>query len=841
MVGKPPQRDLKSTPSHPGDPKTADASVGIAETAGEEHASTLIGEGPDEYLGKTFGKYRVTKRLGHGGMAIVYEADDLVMKRQVAIKFLSTMFLSKRSAVERFMREAQVAGRLNHPNIIAIHDVSREEHACYIVMELLSPGSAGQHLKQKGPYYWVVATRIIMDCCAGLKIAHEAGVIHRDIKPDNILFTHGGSVKLTDFGIVKTIEDDPELTASGQLVGTPLYMSPEQSTGSQNCDVRSDIYSLGATYYALLTGRPPFTGSNVLEILVNLRTTAPLDPREFVPEIPEGCVKVIKRTLSKKPERRYQSATEMMQDLEAILDNVPRRQQSIFQMEQSLPQPRLVKDAAIPAQGATLDGAQGRPATLERALDVSIPSEYRDMGSPRRMFLFSGAAALAGLAIGVGGFFALRGRSGPPRNPPAGQGSVGQTATTPSQQPGAASARTNPIKVGILHSLSGPLAVSERPLADASLLAIEELNAEGGVLGRPIEALVLDGKSEVTTDSAFTRAANRLLMEERASAVFGGFGSGGRKAIKPFFEQLGGLLFYPASYEGLEESPNIIYTGATPNQFVIPALKWFEKETPTKRVVFVGTDGLRPRAIEALVSEEISRKGWKLLESYFLVVGDFEFSAVIRRIKKNKPELIINALVGDSSVAFLKQLRDEDILRKDIPTLSFTIGEAEMAQLATVDLSGHYIARAHFPLSHPGNESGFVARFKAKYGTHRVVSETMEAAYYGVHLWAAAVKDGRSEGIHEVLSAIKQKEFDLHGVRVRVDPSNQHTWKEFELGKLGAQNQIEVVTTGREVLPPIPYPGSRTRAEWNVFLDSLYARWENNWANPHKPVHTRGK
>ena len=187
MVDKPPSRNPKSGTAPAAGHGTAEASVGGAQTGAGVAIPAQSSEPADEYLGKTFGKYQVTKRLGNGGMAVVYLADDLVMKRQVAIKFLSSMFFHKPAAIERFMREAQVAGRLNHPNIIAIHDVSREEHACYIVMELLSPGSAGQHLNHKGPYYWVVATRIIADCCAALKVAHDAGVIHRDIKPDERL------------------------------------------------------------------------------------------------------------------------------------------------------------------------------------------------------------------------------------------------------------------------------------------------------------------------------------------------------------------------------------------------------------------------------------------------------------------------------------------------------------------------------------------------------------------------------------------------------------------------------------------------------------------------------
>ncbi len=654
------------------------------------------------------------------------------------------------------------------------------------------------------------------------------------------MFTAAGAVKLTDFGIVKTLQDDPELTASGQLVGTPLYMSPEQSMSSDDVDARSDLYSLGASYYALLTGRAPFSGTSILEILVNLRTTSPVDPREYVPEIPEACVRVLKRSLSKKQERRYQSAAEMQADLEAVLDSVHRRQQSIFQLERALPQPRMSGDAPVLAQGATLDGEDIRPGTMERALAESIPGEYRDISISRRNFVIGSSLAVVGM--GALGFLALRNRRPSLSGSPAGQTPAVTGSAAVRESPAAALTGRASIKVGVLHSLSGSLAVSERPLADATLLAVEEINAAGGLLGRMIEPIVLDGKSEVTSDSAFTRAAERLLTEDKVAAVFGGFGSGGRKAIKPHFEQHGGLLFYPASYEGLEESPNIVYTGATANQFVHPAMQWFAKQADIKRIFLIGTDGLRPRAIEALIEGSLSqRKDWKLSDSHFSVIGDFEYSQVIRRIKKLRPNLILNVLVGDSSVAFLKQLRDADILRKDIPTLSFTVGEAEMAQLSSVDLSGHYVARAHFPLMLLGNESGMVARFKTKYGAHRVVSETMEASYYGVHLWAEAVRRSASPEVRAVLSAIKQKEFEIHGVRVRVDPSNQHTWKTFELGKIGAQNQIEVVDTGQQTLPPIPFPGSRTRAEWNVFLDSLYSRWDRNWANPHKLGHGHSK
>ena len=191
------------------------------------------------------GKYEVRTKLGEGATSIVYLGYDSFAKRKVAVKFLPDELVNKPDVIERFMREAQVAGGINHPNIIAVYDVGKDERGCYMVMELLHPKSASSRIKSEGPYHWLVATRIIADCAAALSIAHQNGIIHRDIKPDNILFSLTGMVKVVDFGLVKLVEDDLHLTQSGMLCGSPLYMSPEQAS-NQAMDGRTDLYSLGA-------------------------------------------------------------------------------------------------------------------------------------------------------------------------------------------------------------------------------------------------------------------------------------------------------------------------------------------------------------------------------------------------------------------------------------------------------------------------------------------------------------------------------------------------------------------------------------------------------------------
>ena len=787
----------------------------------------------DPRIGATFGKYTIIRLLGAGGMGKVYEGNDVGLKRSVAVKFLPDELLKKPDVIERFMREAQVAGRLNHPNIIAIYDVGMEERGAYMVMELLSPASASNRIKKKGAYPWVVATRIIADCCAALKVAHEAGIIHRDIKPDNILFSTNGVVKLVDFGLVKLVEDDLHLTQSGMLCGTPMYMSPEQASNKQ-MDPRSDLYSLGIAYFALLTGRAPFTAEGIPQILLaHLKDPIP-DPRTIIPGIPEPVVQVLMHATEKDREARYQSAGDMAHDLEALLTGAPLRNGSIFAMEEAAmgagpppPPPSSLMRTSMGAGGAALAGASQMGLSGVRSLAANAVGQLDSPPPPssRRGFLVAGGLGLAGLA--AGGIYFLR------RDGNGGRGDPG--GPRPAIRPPPTKVSTEAIKVGILHSLSGALAVSERPLADASQLAIEELNGKGGVLGRFVQAVLLDGKSEVTADSAFTKGAQRLVETDKVAAVFGGYGSASRKLIVPFFEKANALLFYPAPYEGLEESASVIYTGSAPNQLAIPAIKWCAQALAARRFFFVGTDGLRPHAIAAIISDNVKDVGGEMVGQQFALVGELDFAAVVKKIEKSKASVILNMLVGDSTVAFFKALSDREISPRTLPVLSFALGENELAQMGSATPAGNYVARTRFPMQTGSGDDTFVARFKKKYGAHRPVSEVMEAAYYGVHLWAAAVEKVGTEDADKVRAALKEQEYAVAGARIRVDPSNQHTWKLFQVGKIVSDNSIEVVKTSDETFPPIPFPPPRTRGEWNSFSSKLYEQWGNNWANPAHP------
>ncbi len=266
------------------------------------------------------GKYRIVRRLGQGGMGTVYEAEHPLLLRRVALKVLPA---AEPAAVRLFLREARLACQLLHPNIVTVHDVDQCDGTYYLVMELVEGGSLAQALARQGAFPWREATRLVLDACRGLVAAHAAGLIHRDIKPGNILLTRDGTAKLADFGLARPgARGGTVLTQFGTVVGTPLYMSPEQCRGDR-LDVRSDLYSLGATYHALLTGRAPFEGAGGWDVLFAPCAGDAPDPRTHVPDLPEGCAALLRRTLARRRDQRLASAEALLASLEGLLSAFP--------------------------------------------------------------------------------------------------------------------------------------------------------------------------------------------------------------------------------------------------------------------------------------------------------------------------------------------------------------------------------------------------------------------------------------------------------------------------------------------------------------------------------------
>jgi urea transport system substrate-binding protein len=389
-------------------------------------------------------------------------------------------------------------------------------------------------------------------------------------------------------------------------------------------------------------------------------------------------------------------------------------------------------------------------------------------------------------------------------------------------------ASDRPIRVGVLHSLSGTMAISERSLVDAVRLAVDELNQAGGVLGRAIEPVVADGRSE---PDVFAREAERLIRDEGVAVVFGCWTSGSRKTVKPVIERYEHLMLYPLQYEGLEDSPNIVYLGAAPNQQIIPALKWVIGNLG-RRVFLVGSDYVFPRAANAIIRDQLGKWHGDVVGEEYLPLGDRRLDPIVRAIAATRPDAILNTLNGDSNVAFFRALRAAGITARDIPTMSFSIAEEELGSLPREAMTGDYAAWTYFQsVDSPMNEA-FVRAFKRRYGEERVTDDPIEASYVGVKLWARAVEAAGTSAVGAVRRNIVDRSLHGPGGMVFIDGENRHAWKTVRIGRIRDDGQFDIVWASEHPIRPVPYPADRTREEWARFLDSLYQRWGSRWFNP---------
>ena len=374
-----------------------------------------------------------------------------------------------------------------------------------------------------------------------------------------------------------------------------------------------------------------------------------------------------------------------------------------------------------------------------------------------------------------------------------------------------------PIKVGILHSLSGTMAISETSLKDMALMTIEEINAAGGVLGRPLEPVVVDPASNWPL---FAEKARELLSREKVAVVFGCWTSVSRKAVLPVFEELDGLLFYPVQYEGQEQSRNVFYTGATPNQQAIPAVDYLlsEEGGGAQRFVLVGTDYIYPRTTNKILRAMLHSKGIAdadILENY-TPFGYNDFQTIVSRIRtfaESKPTAVINTINGDANVAFYKELANQGIKAEDIPVMAFSVGEEELRGMDTRPLTGQLAAWNYFmSLDNPANKA-FIKRWrdyvKAHHlpgGERRVTNDPMEATYIGIHMWANAVRKARSTATEAVRKAMAGQTFAApSGLTVRMDPENHHLHKPFFIGEVQADGQFAVVFKSPALITPQPW------------------------------------
>ncbi|TDD11840.1 urea ABC transporter substrate-binding protein [Nonomuraea diastatica] len=357
------------------------------------------------------------------------------------------------------------------------------------------------------------------------------------------------------------------------------------------------------------------------------------------------------------------------------------------------------------------------------------------------------------------------------------------------------------IKVGILHSLSGTMAISEVTVRDAELLAIEEINKAGGVLGKQLVPVVEDGASDWPT---FAEKATKLIRQDKVATVFGGWTSASRKAMLPVFERYKALLWYPVQYEGLESSPYIFYTGATTNQQIIPGLDYL-KEQGKKRLFLVGSDYVFPRTANKIIKAYAAANGMEILGEEYTPLGHTEYSTLVNKVVQAKPDAVFNTLNGDSNVAFFKQLKSAGATAESMPVLSVSIAEEEVTGIGVDNVVGQPVAWNYYQTTDTPANKAFVKAYKAKYGQDKVTSDPMEAGYNAVYLWAEAVKKAGTTGVEAVRKAAGGIALERPEGLVTIDGESQHLYKTARIGIVQPDGLIKQVWDSGEPIKPDPY------------------------------------
>ena len=361
------------------------------------------------------------------------------------------------------------------------------------------------------------------------------------------------------------------------------------------------------------------------------------------------------------------------------------------------------------------------------------------------------------------------------------------------------------VTVGQLHSSTGTMAISETGSIQAEQLAIDQINAMGGILGRKIKVIKEDGASDWPT---FAEKSKKLLINDRCAAVFGCWTSASRKAVLPVFEKENGLLYYPTFYEGLEQSKNVIYTGQEATQQILYSLDWAKTEKKAKTFFLIGSDYIWPRTSMKIARKHIEnfQKGKVVGEEYY-PLGSTNFGSLMNKIKLQKPDCIFAAVVGGSNVAFYKALKAAGITGDKQLLVTLSVTEDEMTGVGGENFKGFYSSMKYFQTLENENNKKFVAAFKAKYGKDAVIGDVTQAGYLGPWLWKAAVEKAGSFDVDKVVAASEL------GIELKTAPEgyvrldkNHHLWSKSRIAVGMPDATFKVVSESPELIKPDPFP-----------------------------------
>jgi urea transport system substrate-binding protein len=386
------------------------------------------------------------------------------------------------------------------------------------------------------------------------------------------------------------------------------------------------------------------------------------------------------------------------------------------------------------------------------------------------------------------------------------------------------------IKVGILHSTTGQMAKKEGPIIDAILFAINDFNKKGGLLGKKLEPIIFDGQSN---PEMFAKGAKSLINNNNVEVIFGCFTSADRKMVKPIVEKYNKLLFYSLQYEGLEESKNIIYVGATPNQQIIPGIAWCLKNLG-KKIFLVGSDSLYPQVSKDLIKNYIKSMNGEVIGEYFFTQKRNEnVQNAVQAIKTGKPDVIILINNIANIVEFFKELRASGIHSKETPTMSFGISEDDFSSIGIDLIAKDYMARGYFQSIQSEENKDFIKNMKSKYGINKIIGDPSEASYSSVLLWAQGVEKAKSTETNRVKQGMK-------GASIRTPEGplftheNLNTWRVIRVGQISIDGKVTIVWSSKCPLPPVDWPSYKSKEGWKQFLKSFYVKWNNHWYNPNQ-------
>ncbi|WP_456786699.1 urea ABC transporter substrate-binding protein [Cellulomonas sp. P5_C5] len=357
------------------------------------------------------------------------------------------------------------------------------------------------------------------------------------------------------------------------------------------------------------------------------------------------------------------------------------------------------------------------------------------------------------------------------------------------------------VKIGFLNSLSGTMAISEQTVRDSLDLAAEEINADGGVLGKQLEIVAEDGASEPTV---FAEKAEKLISSDCVAAVFGGWTSSSRKAMLPVFEAKDSLLFYPVQYEGLEASPNIFYTGATTNQQILPGMDYL-KEQGKSKIFLVGSDYVFPRTANKEIVAWAGANDVEIVGEEYAPLGHTDFATIVNKLKGSGADAVFNTLNGDSNVAFFKEYKNVGLAADTLPVVSVSIAEEEVGGIGIDNIVGQLTAWNYYQTVDSPENTTFVEAFKAKFGDDRVTSDPMEAAYTSLYLWKLMVEKAESFDVAAVQEAADGTTFEAPEGTVTVNGDNHHIAKTALIGKIGPDGLIYTEWSSDGPIEPDPF------------------------------------